>query len=223
MLEDAGFDISDPDHGPSQETLMAGMNTILSDKRRKHIKQCLSCHEEGTLGDTVPLLLQNNVGSPSSNNVCRSTLDGSVGDPGALHLSLGPLHDVSADDVPHFITLSVGGMTCSSCSGTITEMVSQLPGISEVVVNLLNNSATVVVARRDLIGSVTETIEDCGFEVDVINVEPLVSSTTHSDTTTGPRNLLIRVDGMYCQYADLIISTCMAADSRSLDIVQQKS
>lgn len=141
---------------------------------------------------------------------------------GAVDDAVSP-SKVLVDNIPHLITLSIGGMTCSSCSGTITEMVSQLPGISEVVVNLLNNSATVVVARRDLVGSVTETIEDCGFEVDLINVEPLVSSTPHSDTTLGPRNLLIRVDGMYCQYADLIISTCMAADSRSLDIARQKS
>lgn len=80
-------------------------------------------------------------------------------------------------------------------------MVSQLPGISEVVVSLLNHSATVVVARRDLVGSVTETIDDCGYEVDVVKVEPLIPST--SESATGPRTLSLRVDGMYCQCVDL--------------------
>ncbi|KIJ11796.1 hypothetical protein PAXINDRAFT_43583, partial [Paxillus involutus ATCC 200175] len=66
------------------------------------------------------------------------------------------------------ITLSVGGMTCSSCVATITEMLSQLPGVFEVVVNLLSNSATLVVEKKSLISSVTETIDDCGFEAEVI-------------------------------------------------------
>ena len=104
------------------------------------------------------------------------------------------------DDGPHRITLSIGGMTCSSCPATITEMVSQLPGISEVVVNLLNHCATVVVARRELVGSVTETVDDCGYEVEVVNVEPFGPSTSNSNaTTTAPRNLLLCVNGMYSQ------------------------
>ncbi|KAG2369820.1 E1-E2 ATPase-domain-containing protein [Suillus spraguei] len=92
-------------------------------------------------------------------------------------------------------------MTCSSCSGTITQVVSQLPGVSEVVVSLLNNSATVTIARKDLVGSVTNTIDDCGFEVDVVKIEPLIPLTsTNNAITTGLRKLSLRVDGMYCQH-----------------------
>ncbi|OJA14676.1 hypothetical protein AZE42_02391, partial [Rhizopogon vesiculosus] len=228
MLEDAGFDISDPDHSPSQpETLpsfMAGKSTILSDKLRNHIQQCLSCHEARALGNAVPLLLRGNVGSPSSNSVRPtdySMLERSAKDPSASHLSIGPSHDVSSDDVPHLITLSVGGMTCSSCSGTITEMVSQLPGISEVVISLLSNSATVVVDRRDLVGSVTETIEDCGFVVNVIKIEPLIPLTSKSDTATmGPRTLLIRVGGMYCQHCPAKIMTTLQQLQPEVTIVK---
>jgi copper chaperone CopZ len=214
MLEDAGFDISDPDDSPSRETFSSPttvVGAILSDRHLKHMQQCLSCHEAGTLGDDAPSLLRGNVGSPSFNSICpadHSTLEGSAKDTNVP--CIGPSYEVPVDDVPLLVTLSVGGMTCSSCSGTITEMVSQLTGISKVVVNLLNNSATVVVERRDLVGSVTETIEDCGFEADVIKVEPLVLPTSSSNTTTtGPRNLLIRVDGMYCQYVDPLLVACI--------------
>ncbi|KAG0709615.1 heavy metal translocatin [Suillus ampliporus] len=206
MLEDAGFDISDPDPSPTEQRLsqrMSGISITLPGQRRKHIQQCSLCQEAGTVSidDTVSPLLRGNIDSLSSNGVSPtdcSTLEGPEKD---SDLSLSPLHKVGVDDVPHRVTLSVGGMTCSSCSGTITEMVSQLPGISEVAVSLLNNSATVVVARRDLVGSVTETIDDCGFEVDIIKIEPLVPSTSESDaTTTGLRNVSLRVDGMYCQH-----------------------
>ena len=179
MLEDAGFDIFDLGHNSSQHTLSdpPGIGTILSDKHRKHIQQCLLCQEAGAVDDAV---------SPSK---------------------------VLVDNMPHLITLSIGGMTCSSCPATITEMVSPLPGISEVVVSLLNHSATVVVARRDLVPSVTETIDDCGYEVEVIKVEPFISSASGCDKPkTGLRNLLVRVDGMYCQWVDLIVLTWIVTD-----------
>ncbi|KAG2056447.1 heavy metal translocatin [Suillus hirtellus] len=112
-------------------------------------------------------------------------------------------------------------MTCSACPRTITEMVSQLPGISEVVVSLLNHSATVVVARRDLVGSVTETIDDCGYEVDVVKVEPLIPSA--SESATGPRTLSLRVDGMYCQNCPAKIMTTLQRLQPDVAIVKSLS
>ncbi|KIJ20002.1 hypothetical protein PAXINDRAFT_126360, partial [Paxillus involutus ATCC 200175] len=88
-------------------------------------------------------------------------------------------------------------MTCSSCVTTITEMLSQLPGVFEVVVNLLSNSATLVVEKKHFISSVIETIDDCGFEAEVINAEPVTASPSEA-TASGPRTISIRVDGMHC-------------------------
>ncbi|KAG1779710.1 heavy metal translocatin [Suillus placidus] len=220
MLEDAGFDVSDPDSSSPEHTLSQatrGMSTMpLSGKRRKHMQHCSLCQEAATISPH----LQGNTGNMSSNSVpptdC-STLD----DP---EWSLSPLHKVDVDDVAHLVTLSVGGMTCSSCSGTITEIVSQLPGISEVVVSLLNNSATVVVARKDLVGSVTETIDDCGFEVDVIKIEPLIPLTPANNVaTTGPRKLSLRVDGMYCQHCPAKIMTALQKLQPDVTIIKPLS
>jgi heavy metal translocating P-type ATPase len=115
-------------------------------------------------------------------------------------------------------------MTCSSCSGTITEIVSQLPGISKVAVSLLSNSATVVVARKDLVGSVTKSIDDCGFEVDVIKIEPLVPLTsTNNGTTTGPRKLSLRVNGMYCQHCPAKIMAALNKLQPNVSIIKPLS
>ncbi|KAG2077432.1 heavy metal translocatin [Suillus decipiens] len=207
MLEDAGFDVSDP---TSEQRLSQQTSTTLSGKRQKHIQQCSLCQEAAAAApeDMVPPLLPSNATNLSSNSV--SPTDCSTLEPGSQNgpeSSPRPLHKFGIDDVPHLVTLSVGGMTCSACPSTITEMVSQLPGISEVIVSLLNHSATVVVARRDLIGSVTETIDDCGYEVNIIKVEPLVPSTSQS--ATGPRNLSLHIDGMYCQNCPVKIMTAM--------------
>ncbi|KAG2128302.1 heavy metal translocatin [Suillus bovinus] len=212
VLEDAGFDVSDPDSSSSEHTVLQaswGTSTVLPGKRRKHIQHCLWCQEAAVIlsNDTVSPLPQGNTGRLclSSDNISqanRSMLEDQES-------SISPLHMVGVDDVAHLVTLSVGGMTCSSCTGTITEIVSQLPGISEVVVSLLNNSATVVVARKDLVGSVTKTIDDCGFEVDVIKIDPLTPLTSTNNVTTGHRKLFLRVDGMYCQHCPSKIMTAL--------------
>ncbi|KAG1833117.1 heavy metal translocatin [Suillus variegatus] len=199
MLEDAGFDVQDPDSSSSKHTLSQAtreMDTILFGKRQKHMQHCLLCQEAAVISfnDTVSPVLQGNTAFPMN---CST--------PEALERSPSPLRKVGVDDVAHLVTLSVGGMTCSSCSGTITEIVSQLPGISEVVVSLLNNSATVVVARKDLVGS----------------IEPLIPLTsTNNSTKTGPRILSLRIDGMYCQHCPIKIMTALEKLQPDITIIK---
>lgn len=214
VLEDAGFDVSSPDVSSSEHTLSQATQGMSSDKRRKHIQYCLLCREADDI------ILQENTGRLSSNGA-SSTAHSTLEEPDR---TLGLFHNVGVDDVALLVTLSVGGMTCSACSGSITDTVSQLPGVSEVVVSLLNNSATVIVARKDLIDSVTETIDDCGFEVDVVKIEPLIPLTsTHNETTTGPRKLSLRVDGMHCECVNLLVVASRVTDICESDFVQPKS
>jgi copper chaperone CopZ len=100
-------------------------------------------------------------------------------------------------DGPFRVTLSIGGMTCSTCSGTITKMVSDLRGVSEVAVSFLAKSTIVIVDDKQRVEVVVETVESCGFKVEVMSVEAL--SALDSDSTTGLRTLTLRIDGMFCQ------------------------
>jgi P-type Cu+ transporter len=95
------------------------------------------------------------------------------------------------------VTLSVGGMTCSSCTGTITTLVSDLQGVSDVAVSLLSNSATVIVDHMKFVDIVVETVKDSGYEAEVISVEPL--SVLDHDSTNNPRTIALRIDGMFCR------------------------
>lgn len=219
VLEDAGFDVSGPDFSSSEHTLSQATQGMSSEKRRKHIQYCLLCREAAIPIDDI--ILQENTGRLSSNSA-SSTAYSRLEEPDR---TLGLFHKVGVDDVAHLVTLSVGGMTCSACSGSITGTVSQLPGVSEVVVSLLNNSATVIVARKDLIDSVTETIDDCGFEVDVVKIEPLIPLTPspNNETTTGPRKLSLRVDGMSCECVNLVVVASRVTDICESDFVQPKS
>ncbi|GLB33788.1 putative heavy-metal-associated domain containing protein [Lyophyllum shimeji] len=96
---------------------------------------------------------------------------------------------------PCAVTLSVGGMTCSSCAITITEAVSRMRGVSDVVVNVLEGFATVVVEAKGLAEDVSNSIEDCGFEARILNVEPLRQEGKERDQPS-ERTVSLRVDGL---------------------------
>ncbi len=73
---------------------------------------------------------------------------------------------------PSAVQLAVGGMTCVACVRAITEAVSEIEGVSEISVNQLGKSASVVVTRNALVDSVVTLIEDIGYECQVISVTP---------------------------------------------------
>jgi copper chaperone CopZ len=79
---------------------------------------------------------------------------------------------------------------------TITKMVSDLQGVSDVAVSLLGGSATVVVDGKGTVEVVVRTIEDCGFDVEIMSVEPLAPL---GYDLTSRRTLTLCIDGMFCQ------------------------
>jgi P-type Cu+ transporter len=98
-------------------------------------------------------------------------------------------------DGPFRLTLSVGGMTCAACSNTVTGIASDISGVSEVAVSLIGKSATAVIVRKELADQLKEAIEDAGFEAEVITLEPIRST---DDYATGPRNIALQIEGMFC-------------------------
>ena len=196
-MANAGFDVlistSPPGTGNKSE-----MNEFFAGKPKKHLEQCTLCQEEDFRSDFDAKLSFDQHGD----NLCP--------DPeiSSLHVSeakavvgadrKSPILSIDNNHAgPFRVTLSVGGMTCASCSGTITKMVSDIQGVSEVAVSLLGKAATVIVDHEKLVDIVVETVEDCGFSVEVIDVVPL--GALEEDSASGPRTVALRIDGMFCQ------------------------
>ncbi|KAH9900017.1 heavy metal translocatin [Cubamyces lactineus] len=99
---------------------------------------------------------------------------------------------------PQRVELSVDGMTCASCSNTVTRLLSDIPGVSEVVVNLLGKSASAVIRDPDLAPQLVETVNDAGYEAEIVNMQPLADS--HVLESAGPRTVSLRVEGMFCPH-----------------------
>ncbi|KAL0949956.1 hypothetical protein HGRIS_009976 [Hohenbuehelia grisea] len=173
-IDGAGFDVVHDGDTVSLATSSHTTTALLPEKREKHLQHCSLCQEEYR----ASLDSQSRFVSHADHD--RKAVDG--------------------NSSPHVVTLSVGGMTCSSCSGTITRMVSELPGVSSVVVSLIDKAATVVVDRPELVAQVTETIEDCGFEAEVVTVVPLESTNRDSPKDQVARTISLKIDGMFCQH-----------------------
>ncbi|KAI0700566.1 heavy metal translocatin [Cytidiella melzeri] len=98
-------------------------------------------------------------------------------------------------DGPFHLTLSVGGMTCSSCTNTITSLVNGIPGVSDIALSLVGKSATALIQRKDLAEQLVQTIEDAGYEADIVSIEPVQLSEEQQGVS---RVVDIRVEGMFC-------------------------
>lgn len=175
-IEDAGFDIEPPTPHNSPAATKRGSfskrtSNLFSAKQSKHIAQCSSCRSGGTYAHAVPHL-------PAQEEVPE------VPQPAA------------EDQGPVALSLSIGGMTCAACSNTLTRLLSEVDGVSDTVVDLMGHSARVVVGSQELTPVVIETVQDAGFDAEVVKAEPLVKGPTHETTT---RTVHLKVDGMYCQ------------------------
>jgi Cu+-exporting ATPase len=104
----------------------------------------------------------------------------------------------NSTDAPQRVTLSVGGMTCASCSSAIADTLSGIVGVMDPAVNLIGNSATMIVQRKELVDTVVAAVRDTGFEADVFDVVPLASENDRNKKSIS-RTVTLRVGGMFCR------------------------
>ncbi|CAK7895464.1 copper-transporting ATPase [[Candida] anglica] len=86
-------------------------------------------------------------------------------------------------------TISISGMTCGSCSATVTEALEKLPGVSQASVSLITEEAMVYHDSSVTSATICETIENCGFDAKQIK-----------SGTSSPMNTItnIAIGGMTC-------------------------
>ncbi|KAK7224975.1 hypothetical protein V2G26_012978 [Clonostachys chloroleuca] len=116
--------------------------------------------------------------------------------------------------------LSIGGMSCSSCVGSITQAVEELTWVETVHVNLLTSSATIVFLDRSHLDELVSTITDAGYTV---KLSDLVNS---NDATTGQdqvRTVQIRINGMYCEHCPERVLAALENHASQVDIDEAPS
>lgn len=101
-------------------------------------------------------------------------------------------------------TLSIGGMTCASCTSAIDHGLSsdELPFVESVNVTLMTNSARVVFQGEENLQKIVDTIEDLGYDA---AVERCCVVNAHSkegkiQTEGRQRTVMLKIDGMFCKH-----------------------
>ncbi len=158
-----------------------------SRQAKKHLEQCQVCQDKFKNGPDT--LEQVQPTSPRRNLFRKLPLN--------THLPQEPAANGTehSSNVPHRLTLSVGGMTCVSCVIAITQALSGLPGVHDVSVSLLSSSATAVLDNKVIVVDVLEAFKNIGYEADVVSIRPLKLNAT-TIAMDGPLRVTFLVGGM---------------------------
>ena len=112
-------------------------------------------------------------------------------------------------------TFAVGGMTCAVCMNTITDELTKQPWITNVVVNLVSNSATVDFIGEGRAAEVAESIEDLGYEA---TLDTVVNLDQKKDAVE-KRTVEIRIEGLFCPKCPDRIMHTLEGFHRDLEII----
>lgn len=112
-----------------------------------------------------------------------------------------------ANEVPLLVaTLSIDGMTCSSCVGNVTKTLQGIQGVERADVSLIGHIASVRFRNQSsdcLSEKLVEAVEDAGYDAQLMGVQPqsaqvATPKSTERSTAASPRTVSIRIDGMHC-------------------------
>ncbi|MCJ1456825.1 hypothetical protein MMC28_007190 [Mycoblastus sanguinarius] len=96
--------------------------------------------------------------------------------------------------------ISIGGMTCASCTSAINHGLNELPYVDQVNVTLMTNSARVVFKGRENLQKIIDTIEDLGYDAAIERCSAVASNGEESQCEGTKRSIMLRIDGMFCKH-----------------------
>lgn len=108
----------------------------------------------------------------------------------------------------------IGGMTCSSCVGKVTDTLKKKTWITKVDVNLVSGSATVEFQGKSHLDEILTVINGLGYKADLSNVES--QNPTHEQSSQ--RTLSIQIDGMHCSNCPQRVLNALALFSDRLEV-----
>ena len=185
-------------------------------RRKSHLMNCLACQEEAkrhlgmsTSSTTTSLGSRQEAGHALVKNEFLNASPLKVGQatPGSSVNNLPQSEPTSQHSRSHErfeAILSIGGMTCASCTNAIDHGLSsnELPFVESVNVTLMTNSARVVFRGEDNLQKIVQIVEDLGYDAatercDIIADQPQEGS---SRKNKSKRTVMLKIDGMFCKH-----------------------
>ncbi|KAF8534318.1 E1-E2 ATPase-domain-containing protein [Trichophaea hybrida] len=155
---------------------------------RRHLDNCEKCQKENS-GETVNPNFDKRFSrkGPLSPTFSEETKNYGLSPWGNAHQAL----------------LSIGGMTCSVCTGKVTEVIEGLgPWIRDVSINLMSNSGLVTFQTsgdgKVEAQTIVDEIESIGYEVTLNRLTNLTPEITDEEPN-GKRSIALNVKGITCE------------------------
>ncbi|KAG8525764.1 uncharacterized protein KY384_000524 [Bacidia gigantensis] len=181
-------------------------------KKNIHADNCEACKNElQTISEKSILQLEKDYGhidlekavAGDLRKVPWATAVGSRHTTGELKTETTPtrLAKPTAKSQKRKVILSIGGMTCSSCTSAIDRGLRELPFATDVEVSLMTNSATVILDNSEKVDEVLNLIEDLGYDCDLQRTEPYDAPQPSTPGTKDYwRTITLKIDGMFCKH-----------------------
>ncbi|KAL6246995.1 hypothetical protein RBB50_006302 [Rhinocladiella similis] len=213
-----GVQICDYDVSPPPvEASLSRSKWFMSRAQRKHLENCKACQSkrDGTSIKRRPWAavtrerrMDTGHSKPRSKDIPRSD-DTLVEDqPAVINVDGTNDHQDHADYVAMVV---IGGMTCASCSSTITKELNNLDFVRSADVSLMTNNARVVFSGpKALSANLVEAIEDVGYDALIEDVVPLVRKPTVPEVGNTEYKATVSIDGMSC-------GSCVGTITRGLE------
>ena len=100
-------------------------------------------------------------------------------------------------------------MTCAACVNAIMDALKDKTGVSQMTVDLLGKCGSALVTQREIGREIKDTIEDIGYECELVAVEPV----SNMQITPDVYRAVLSIAGMTC-------ASCESAISRSLSSLE---
>ena len=120
-------------------------------------------------------------------------------------------------------TLSLEGMTCGSCVGTITRGLEELEVVRCINIDLIGCSGVVEFEGKDNLDQILEKVDDLGYDAKVVKIEEAESNpVSEVKLQTADRTITLAIAGMYCEHCPgRIVRALLDAAGSSVRVSQE--
>lgn len=96
------------------------------------------------------------------------------------------------------ISAAIGGITCAACASSISNAVADLDFLVEHAISVVSKSGVFILDSNDeqKVQQLKDTVEDCGFDFEVISITKI----NHASTKKVTRTVNLKIKGMFCEH-----------------------
>ena len=203
-------------------------------RRTSHLMNCVACQKEANLrldmsvSSTNTSLESHHEGDLAliePNSATANALEVGQLFPLSSLSTTSPTSQLPSSNERFEAILSIGGMTCASCTNAIDHGLSpnQLPFVESVNVTLMTNSARVVFRGEGNLQKIVDTVEDLGYDAaiersGVIKAQPEAGRSSREESQ---RTVMLKIDGMFCKHCPPQILEAMKTEYSGAVIVDK--